>query len=186
MGIKDELMKRERLPVGVRTTSCPRGAICMCFIVGLALALVFGLGGCASTPASNTVSSSSAPKPSVAGSTDHPIPIPTHSGLNLAASTVPLLLQSDGVCFWLGGRNGTALSRAQGEPISWPSGYTARSDPPRILDEQGKVVAQAGQVVVMGGGGVPLDSSDQTGCLAGHKTIWLASDVSVWKGPLPT
>jgi hypothetical protein len=64
-------------------------------------------------------------------------------------------LESDGKCFWLGAVHGYPGPKMH-KYILWPYGYTARSNPLRVLDESGRVLARVGDQVNLGGGEVPM------------------------------
>jgi len=51
-------------------------------------------------------------------------------------------------------------------PIAWPAGFFARFDPVRIYDGSGRVVAQLGQRVRVGGG---LEPAAGLRCMFGHQ-----------------
>jgi hypothetical protein len=55
-------------------------------------------------------------------------------------------LTSDSRCFWAVSADGRRTD------ILWPSGYTARTDPLRVLDSRRKVVAQVGDTLDLRGG----------------------------------
>lgn len=44
----------------------------------------------------------------------------------------------------------------------WPPGYRARLDPLEILDPDGQIVAREGDLLVVGGGIVPVDPAPCT------------------------
>lgn len=44
----------------------------------------------------------------------------------------------------------------------WPPGYRARLDPLEILDPDGQIVAREGDLLVVGGGIVPVDPAPRT------------------------
>jgi len=48
--------------------------------------------------------------------------------------------------------------------IKWPAGIEARTDPVRLLDENGRVIARAGDIVHLRGGSGPADLSPQAPC----------------------
>jgi hypothetical protein len=55
-------------------------------------------------------------------------------------------------CVWL-------IDRGETRAVVWPPGYRARLDPVEILNPGGEVVARGGDMLVVGGGGVPVDPS---------------------------
>lgn len=72
-----------------------------------------------------------------------------HSGPVLAAETAGLLSAQTNddktACTWIGGgSNRTALI--------WPPGYSGAGSPLEIVDQNGRIVAVEGKVVVVGGG----------------------------------
>jgi hypothetical protein len=52
-------------------------------------------------------------------------------------------------------------------PIVWPAGYRAERHPLKLLDSRGKVVAQGGERIKLGGGNSPVKQDD---CLLGQDT----------------
>ncbi|MGH3281917.1 MAG: hypothetical protein ACRDNW_22665 [Trebonia sp.] len=62
----------------------------------------------------------------------------------------------DGTCFYLNGRGANLVGS-----LVWPPGYSARSSPPRILDEHGDVVVRAGQIIGIDGSLLPLSWGPQ-------------------------
>jgi hypothetical protein len=60
-------------------------------------------------------------------------------------------LNSDGQCFWIG------KGSIHATVVIWPYGYRAATNPLRIIDNNGHVFARVGQVVSVGGGGVPTN-----------------------------
>jgi hypothetical protein len=59
-------------------------------------------------------------------------------------------LNSDGECFWIGAKPHSTV-------VIWPHGYHAATNPLRILDNNGHVFARIGEVISLGGGGVPTN-----------------------------
>lgn len=52
----------------------------------------------------------------------------------------------DGGCLWIVEGDGTIIT------VRWPHRWSAAFDPPRLVDESGHVVAEAGETVVLAGG----------------------------------
>jgi hypothetical protein len=52
-------------------------------------------------------------------------------------------------CLWVEATDGGPAALVA---VVWPHGYSARFDPPRLVDSQGDVVATEGQQVSLGGG----------------------------------
>jgi hypothetical protein len=65
--------------------------------------------------------------------------------------------------------------------LVWPPGYAASQDPRGVVDEQGRLVARAGEVLLNSGGGQhPLDDLDQleggssfADCAAKATDLWV-------------
>jgi hypothetical protein len=84
-----------------------------------------------------------------------------------------LVFDAESGCFWL--EPGGEGARPSGGRVStrWPKGFSARLDPPRVLDGDGEVMAQPGDFLSTGGGfsGRPLDD-----CQLSEET-WSISEV---------
>jgi hypothetical protein len=73
------------------------------------------------------------------------------SGGRLTGGVVTDGVVADGAyCVWL-------TARGEPEALLWPPGYRARLDPLEILDQDGEVVAREGDMLVVGGGAIPVD-----------------------------
>jgi hypothetical protein len=61
----------------------------------------------------------------------------------------------DSACFRLINTPNPAFAEV---PLYWPHGYSARTDPLRVIGRQGKAVAVNGQQVTLGGGMVTFEN----------------------------
>lgn len=71
--------------------------------------------------------------------------------------------QPGAACFWLG----DDPSRV----IVWPHGFSAKSNPLRLLDAKGRLVARVGDQVKLSGGQVPAGNLKVAGC-SSFTTLW--------------
>jgi hypothetical protein len=109
-----------------------------------------------------------------------PVLLPTRgtSGVTMQAAAHGTL-QSNGRCFWVGAPTGSHV------PVIWPHGYTARTQPLRVLDDKGHVIGRVGDTVDLAGGEIPLTRAmlvaippSTRQCfglrsgLAGPQTVW--------------
>jgi hypothetical protein len=103
---------------------------------------------------------------------DHDLPLLTltHNDMGRLANLSFGKLATDGTCFWIAPPVPTASNPML--PIVWPLGYTARSNPLRILDSHGTVVASPGQRISSGGfvakSGIGKSYTGPTQCFLGR------------------
>ena len=73
-------------------------------------------------------------------------------------------------CFWLG----TGTNRAV---IIWPHGFTARDNPLRLVDGDGREEARVGDRITLGGGYLPEDQSSAVRGCSGSYRVRLTSSI---------
>jgi hypothetical protein len=85
---------------------------------------------------------------------DHQIPIPTTPGAHEShGKFLTGTLAADGACFWVEAADHTRTD------VVWPSGYTARLEPRRVIDFGFHVLGVVGQDIVLGGERARMSSS---------------------------
>ncbi len=97
---------------------------------------------------------------------------PNRSGGGMGAlGTFELRFDADLGCVYFPGDETDAGDSGRTVPV-WPFGYTAESDPLRIYDHDGVLVAQEGDVIQMGGGFVEYVTDRE---LCGAAGAWIMS-----------
>lgn len=136
-------MRVEQIGVARRPTHMMTNRPLSTLLALLALLLVSCSGGGSQRALGHepaTTGSVSRPRTPVVMARELALPTNTPTDFHMQAARGGVL-RSDGRCFRIGGL-----------PIVWPHGYTARTDPLRVIDENGQVVARVGDRVRLGGG----------------------------------
>lgn len=139
-------------------------------------------------PAPSATPGAASPSSPVLRSLVSPIPLglatsPSGSvaGDALAAGTLAGSVRDGTACFWLqSSATGPASTSAA---LVWPFGFGVESEPLRIIGPDGQIVAQAGDLVELGGGGPPVGyapTAAQDPC--GLGSIFVVSEVGSVNG----
>ena len=68
--------------------------------------------------------------------------------------------------------------------VVWPAGFSARTNPLRLYDAKGRLVAREGEPLRLGGGLVPAAGFEGLGRCGLGESVWVTSDVErVGKNP---
>lgn len=126
----------------------------------MALVAMFSVGGAACGKSSQLAVAAMSPRSS--------------DPLGLLARNTGILqgqANSDGTaCFWLG----TGSNRAV---IIWPHGFTARDNPLRLVNGEGREEVRVGEWITLGGGYLPEDQSSAVRGCSGSYRVWLTSSI---------